>query len=68
MYEPDQVQFSALIWNKLQSVAFPPDLRLEKLHNCSVQDVQGCRGLWGPSPVPGGNPLKSFLLEQFILA
>lgn len=61
MYEPDQVQFSALIWNKLQSVAFPPDLRLEKLHNCSVQDVQGCRGLWGPSPVPGGESSEIIL-------
>lgn len=38
--------------------AFMPDLRLEKWHNCTVQDMQGCRGLWGQ------NPLKSFLLEQ----
>lgn len=56
--EPDQIQSLALIWSKLQSVAFTPDLGLEKLHNCTVQDRQGCRGLWGE------NPLKSSLLEQ----
>lgn len=50
-----QVQLSAFICNKLHSVAFTPGLRLEKLHNCTVQ---GCRGL------SGENPMKSLQLEQ----
>lgn len=53
-----QIQLSAFIWNKLQSVAFTPDLRLEKLHSCIVQDMQGCRGLREQ------NPMESLLLEQ----
>lgn len=38
----DSVSDSASICNKLHPVAFTPDLRLEKLHSCTVQ---GCRGL-----------------------
>lgn len=53
-----QVQLSAFIWNSLQPVAFTADLQLEKLHNCTVQDVQGCGGL------SGENPMKPLLLGQ----
>lgn len=52
------MQLSAFIWSNLQPAAFTPDPQLEKLHHCTVQDMQGCGGL------SGENPMKPLLLEQ----